>query len=108
MSPRARRGAAITTGAASIAAFVALLIPQVADALNLTTLGRVLVALGVGFVTACGHRFLSCWRSRQDIMAAVRVWPPECLGGARLDTLGVYPTEIVDGQVPKYQDRPNG
>lgn len=43
-------------------AFVALLIPQVADALSLTTLGKILAALGIGLLTACGQTVVSFLR----------------------------------------------
>jgi hypothetical protein len=108
MNSRARRAATITTGAGTVLAFVALLIPQVADSLALTTAGKILVAVGIGLLTACGQRLISVHRAHAGIQAALRVWPPEPLGRARLSTLGVFPARDGQGRHVRYQPRPNG
>jgi len=108
VNSRARRAATVSTGAGAVLAFVALLIPQVADALSLTTLGKILAALGIGLLTACGQRVVSFLRARAAIQTALRVWPPEPLGHARLSTLGVFPAHDAHGRLVPYQPRPNG
>jgi hypothetical protein len=108
MNSRARRAATLTTGAGAVLTFVALLIPQVADALSLTTPGKVLAAVGIGLLTACGQRLVSFRRARAAVQAALRVWPPEPLGSARLSTLGVFPAHDGQGRRVRYQPRPNG
>jgi hypothetical protein len=105
MNSRARRAATFTTGAGAVLAFVALLIPQVADALSLTTAGKILAAFGIGFLTACGQRLVSFRRARATIQSTLRVWPPEPLGHARLSTLGVYPAHDGRGRRVRYQPR---
>ena len=52
MNSRARRAVTVTTSVGAVLTFVALLIPQVADALSLTTAGKVLIAVGIGVLTA--------------------------------------------------------
>jgi hypothetical protein len=108
MNSRARRVATVTTGAGAVLAFIALLIPQVADALTLTTTGKILAAFGIGFVSACGQRMISVRRARDAIRSSLRVWPPEALGRARLSTLGVFPAHDGQGRRVRYQPRPNG
>lgn len=108
MNSRARRAATLTTGVGAVLTFVALLIPQVADSLSLTTAGKVLIAVGIGILTACGQRAISFRRARSAVQAALRVWPPELLGRARLSTLGVFPAHDSHGRLVRYQARPNG
>ena len=108
MNSRAQRAATLTTSVGAVLAFVALLIPQVADALSLTTLGKILIALGIGFLTACGQRLIAFRRARSAIQAALRVWPPEPLRRARPATLGVFPAHDAQGRVATYQPRPHG
>lgn len=87
-------------------AFVALLVPQIASSLSLTTLGKALLALALGLLTAAGQRFTKCYKQRQAIQAALRVWPPEPLGAADLATLGVFPARPANGQPAPYEPRP--
>ena len=108
MNSRARRAATLTTGAGAILTFIALLIPQVADSLSLTTPGKILIAVGIGVLTACGQRLVSFLRARAAVQAALRVWPPEPLGSARLSTLGVFPAHDGDGRRVRYQPRGDG
>ena len=108
MNSRARRAATLTTGVGAVVTFVALLIPQVADSLSLTTAGKILAAVGIGFLTACAQRLITFRRARAAIQAALRVWPPEPLGHARLSTLGVFPAHDRQGRLARYQPRPNG
>jgi hypothetical protein len=103
----ARRNVTITA-ATSVLAFVVLFLPQITAALNLTTLGKLLSVALVGLLTAFGQRLTKCVRDRNALKSALRVWPPEPLGVARLETLGVYPARDTKGQVTKYQSRPNG
>ncbi len=72
MNSRARRAATLTSGAGAVLTFVALLIPQVADTLSLTTLGKILAAVAIGLFTACGQRMVSFRRARAAIQAALR------------------------------------
>jgi hypothetical protein len=51
---------------------------------------------------------VSFWRARAAIQAALRVWPPEPLGSARLSTLGVFPAHDGQGRRVRYQPRPHG
>jgi hypothetical protein len=108
MNSRARRAVTVTTSVGAVLTFVALLIPQVADALSLTTAGKVLIAVGIGVLTACGQRLVSFRRAQSAVQAALRVWPPEPLGRARLSTLGVFPAHDGQGRLVRYQARPNG
>ncbi len=101
----ARRGVAVTA-VASVLASVALLVPQIAGALNLTTLGKVLSVLAVGFLTASAQRLAKGVKDRQTVKSALRVWPPEPLQSARLETLGVFPARDSAGQILEYRPRP--
>jgi hypothetical protein len=106
VNPGARRNAAIATG--GVLAFVALIVPQITGALNLMTLGKLLAVTGVALLTAIAQRLSKCVRDRQTVRDALRVWPPEPLGSARLETLGVYPARNANGVSTRYQPRPDG
>jgi hypothetical protein len=107
VTPGARRNVTVTA-ATSVLAFVVLFLPQITAALNLTTLGKLLSVALIGLLTAFGQRLTKCVRDRNTLKSALRVWPLEPLGVARLETLGVYPARDAKGQVPKYQVRPSG
>jgi hypothetical protein len=102
------RGRVAVTAATTVLAFVALLVPGIAGALNLTTLGKVLSLAAVALLTAAGQRLAKRLKDRQAVSDAVRVWPPEPLGVARLETLGVFPARGATGRVTRYQPRPRG
>jgi hypothetical protein len=104
VKPGVRRGVAVT----SVLAALAVVIPQITGSLNLTTQGKVLSILAVGLLTACGQRFAKCVRDRQADKDALRVWPPEPLARASLDSLGVFPAWGPAGEATKYQPRPRG
>jgi hypothetical protein len=107
VKPGVRRSVAVTAVTAVLAT-VAVLVPQITGALNLTTTGKILSVLAVGLLTASGQRLAKCVNDRQAEKDALRVWPPEPLGAARIETLGVFPVRGPKGWVAKYQPRPSG
>jgi hypothetical protein len=102
------RGRVAVTAATTVLAFVALLVPGIADALNLSTLGKTLSLAAIALLTAAAQRLAKRFRDRQGVSDAVRVWPPEPLGAARLETLGVFPARGATGRATRYQPRPRG
>ena len=107
VSPGVRRNAIVTTVTSALA-FLVLFLPQITADLSLTTFGKLMSVALVGLLTTFGQLLAKCVRDRNILKGALRVWPPEPLGVARLETLGVYPARDAEGRVSRYQPRPNG
>jgi hypothetical protein len=107
VSPGVRRNAIITTVTSALA-FLVLFLPQITAALSLTTFGKLMSVALVGLLTTFGQLLAKCVRDRNVLKGALRVWPPEPLGVARLEALGVYPARDAEGRVSRYEPRPNG
>jgi hypothetical protein len=95
----AKSTAVVLGGITSVAALLALLIPEIAGDLSLTPWGKIVVAVGAGVFVTTTQRLLVLLTARRDVAAAVRTWPPECADGARLSTLGVYPARTAEPYV---------
>ncbi len=106
VSPGVRHNAIVTTVTSALA-FLVLFLPQITAALSLTTFGKLMSVALVGLLTTFGQLLAKCVRDRNALKGALRVWPPEPLGVARLEALGVYPVRDAEGRMSRYQPRPN-